>query len=320
MILGSSQPPSASPFGPPVSSSGLARMCLLGYLLGLADRLARSPFPSLTAAGRPVHLAVGLAVVVLLAWWCAPALACEAPPCPIAVVVPLFVWSSALGAGSPSTLTIRFFDVGQGDAALVRSPAGAAILIDGGPDPEEVARKLAALGVRRLDLMVATHPHADHVAGLPAVLTRFPVGLAIDPGCPGDSPYYADFLRAVRDHHVPFQHPGPGTVLHVGDVRLDVLGPERCFTGTNSDPNNDSMVLRVSEGWATVLFPGDAEQPSQTDLLRDDSPELVTLVLKVPAPRRRHVAPDVLRRRPRPRRRRERGPQPVRASGPRRPR
>jgi len=130
--------------------------------------------------------------------------------------------------------------------------------------------------------MVATHPHADHVAGLPAVLTRFPVGLAIDPGCPGDSPYYADFLRALRGHHVPFQHPGPGTVLHVGDVSLDVLGPERCFTGTNSDPNNDSMILRVSEGWATVLFPGDAEQPSQTDLLHDASPEVATLVLKVP--------------------------------------
>ena len=263
---------------------GLAAHLPLSYLQGLADRLARSPLPSLTSnPGGLLTLAGGLAAVVLLAWLVRARPRLRGPVLvSIAVVVPLFVWSSALGAGSPSTLTITFFDIGQGDAALVRSPAGAAILIDGGPDPEEVARKLAALGIRRLDLMVATHPHADHVAGLPAVLTRFPVGLAIDPGCPGDSPYYGDFLRAVRDHHVPFQHPGPGTVLRVGDVRLDVLGPERCFTGTNSDPNNDSMILRVSDGWATVLFPGDAEQPSQTDLLRDDSPELVTLVLKVP--------------------------------------
>ena len=177
---------------------------------------------------------------------------------------------------------MTFFDVGQGDGALIRSPGGASILIDGGPGAEEVARKLASLGVRRLDLLVATHPHADHVGGLPAVLTRFAVALVVDPGCWGDSPFYADFLRAVRARGVPFQHPGPGAVLHVGDVRLEVLGPERCFTGTNSDPNNDSLILRVSDGWATVLFPGDAEQPSQTDLMRDESSLLPALVLKVP--------------------------------------
>src|SRR5205814_8136392 len=66
------------------------------------------------------------------------------------------VWSSAVRAGPPRGLTVVFFDVGQGDAALVRSPGGASILIDGGPDPLEVSVKLAALGVRRLDLMVAT--------------------------------------------------------------------------------------------------------------------------------------------------------------------
>ncbi len=263
---------------------GLAAHVPLTYLQGLADRLARSPLPSLTAnPGGLLTLVGGLSVVVLIAWLVRARPRLRGPALvSIAVAVPLFVWSSALGAGSPSALTVTFFDVGQGDAALVRSPAGASILIDGGPDPQVVARKLAALGVRRLDLMVATHPHADHVGGLPAVLTRFPVGLAIDPGCPGDSPYYADFLRAVRERAVPFQHPRPGTVLHVGDVQLEVLGPERCFTGTNSDPNNDSMVLRVSDGWATVLFPGDAEQPSQTDLLHDEPGALVTLVLKVP--------------------------------------
>lgn len=263
---------------------GLVAHLPLTYLLGLADRLARSPLPSLTAnPGGLLTLVGGLVLVAILAWAARSRPHLRGPVAAgLALIVPLFVWSSAFRAGPPSSLTITFFDVGQGDAALVRSPAGASILIDGGPDPQEVARKLAALGVRRLDLLVATHPHADHVAGLPAVLTRFPVGLAIDPGCPGDSPFYADFLRSVREHRVPFQHPGPGTVLHVGDVEVDVLGPERCFTGTNSDPNNDSMVLRVSDGWATVLFPGDAEQPSQTDLLRDEPGALVTLVLKVP--------------------------------------
>lgn len=145
-----------------------------------------------------------------------------------------------------------------------------------------MATKLAALGIHRLDLVVATHPHADHVAGLPAVLARVPVGLVIDPGCPGDSPFYADFLRAVRAAGVPFRHPRAGAALQVADVRVAVLGPERCFTGTNSDPNNDSEVLRVSDGSASVLFPGDAEEPNQTDLLRDEAGRLRAAVLKVP--------------------------------------
>ena len=198
------------------------------------------------------------------------------------MILPLFVWSSAARSGAPAWPTVVFFDVGWGDAALVRSPGGAEILIDGGPDPELVATKLASLGVRRIDLMVATHPHADHVAGLPAVLARFRVAAVIDPGCRGDSPYYDLFLSAVRSAAVPVRHPRAGAFLLVGDVRIHVLGPERCFRGTRSDPNNDSLVLRMDIGSSSVLFPGDAEVASQTELLRDATEELPALVLKVP--------------------------------------
>src|SRR6266508_6976856 len=130
--------------------------------------------------------------------------------------------------------------------------------------------------------MVATHPHADHVDGLPAVLRRFRVGLVVDSGCGGDSPFYVTFIRAVEASGVPFRHPPDGTALRVGDVRLDVLGPDRCYSGTNSDANNDSMILRVAVGTSTVLFPGDAEQPSQQALLEDHPGAVRAEVLKVP--------------------------------------
>jgi competence protein ComEC len=200
------------------------------------------------------------------------------------LLVPLVVWSHAFAAGAPRELTVIFFDIGQGDAALIRSPAGAQILIDGGPDQTMVATKLAALGVHRLDLMVATHPHADHVAGLPVVLSRVPVGLVVDPGCAGSSPFYAAFLRAVRASGSPFRHPRPLAELRVADVRIDVLGPEHCWGGTASDPNNDSLVLLVRDvgGAPAVLFTGDAQQENQTDLLRDEAPFLRAPVLKVP--------------------------------------
>src|SRR5439155_15379806 len=214
----------------------------LRYLEGLAARLVRSPLPSITSEGGSLlGMAAGFAAVAAAAWWLHSSKRISRRGKMVAAgLLPILLWWHGFGAGAPRSLTVTFFDVGQGDAALIRSPAGAVILIDGGPRPDVVAGKLASLGVRRIDLMVATHPHADHVAGLPTVLARFPVGLVIDPGCRGSSPYYAEFLRSVRSAAVPFRHARPGADLRVGDVRLEVLGPFHCASGTNSDPNNDS--------------------------------------------------------------------------------
>jgi competence protein ComEC len=256
----------------------------LKYLIALADRLGRSPLPSITSSGGGLlGLVLGLVVVAVGGWWIRSGRRLPRRGRILLVgLLPVVVWWHALGAGSPAGLTVTFFDVGQGDSALIRSPGGAAILVDGGPQSEQVAGKLAALGIRRIDVMVATHPHADHVAGLPSVLARFPVGLVIDPGCQGSSPYYAAFLQAVRAAGVPFQHPRPGADLRVADVRIQVLGPFRCYMGTNSDPNNDSLILRVIDGAASVMFPGDAEQPAQEAVLQREPGSLTALVLKVP--------------------------------------
>ena len=263
----------------------------LRYLEGLADWLARSPVPTITSGTGRLSVLVGWSAAVAGGAWLIRhprrrtsdgASGGRLRVRAAVLLVPVVLWTAAFRAGPPAGLTVTFFDVGQGDAALVRSPGGAAILIDGGPDAELVSTKLAALGVRRLDLIVATHPHADHVAGLTAVLARFPVGMVIDPGCRGDSPYYRAFLAAVRGSHVPFRHPLLGMVLVVGDVHVQVLGPERCFTGTDSDPNNDSLILRLTDAGGGIMFPGDAEEPSQTDLLRDEPAFLAAPVLKVP--------------------------------------
>jgi competence protein ComEC len=179
---------------------------------------------------------------------------------------------------------VRFFDVGQGDAALVSSPAGANVLIDGGPEPDLVATKLAALGVKRLDLLVATHPHTDHFIGLPAVLARIPVALVLDTACPtpeARSVPYRSFVRSVRTEGVPEEHPARGDVYVVGDLRFDVLSPDRCWEATNSDPNNDSLVLRLTFEGATVLFANEPEADAQEVLLEDGVP-IQADVLNVP--------------------------------------
>jgi competence protein ComEC len=254
------------------------------YLEGLSHRLAHSSLPAVTSPqGRAGELLVGFAVILGLAWWLRSGARLPRRAVVAALVaLPVFLWSGALRAGPPSSLTVTFFYVGWGDGALVRSPGGATVLIDGGADLELVARKLSSLGIRRLDVLVATHPHEDHVAGLSAVLVRFPVGLVLDPGCRGEAPAYADFLRAVDYAGVPTRHPRPGAAFVVGDLRLEVLGPARCFHDTRSDPNNDSLVLRVLAAGASVLFSGDVEEPAQKQVLESQAAGLVAAVFKVP--------------------------------------
>jgi competence protein ComEC len=253
----------------------------LGYLEAVADRAARAPMPWITGGGLP-SLVGGLVLAAASAWWIRSGR--RAPRVIVVAAValaPVLAWSTALSAGPPSGLEVRFFDVGQGDAALVTSPEGASVLVDAGPDEAQVATELSALGVKRLDLVVATHPHADHIAGLPAVLARFPVGLLVEPGCPDDSPFQRELQRSVRAEGIRVHHPRAGETLTVADLRLDVLSPEDCWIGTESDPNNDSLVLLLSLGEDTVLLTGDLEVPAQEALLERGVPTDVD-VLKVP--------------------------------------
>lgn len=254
----------------------------LRYLEWVADRLAKAPVGHVTSGGGPLVLILGGALVLAIAWamhrrW--------RPPRPVVVLAvaafPMIVWSSAIGVGTPPGLVVRFFDVGQGDAALVTSPEGVNILLDGGPDEEQVSTELAALGVKRLDVLIATHPHADHIVGLPNVLGRVHVGLVLEPGCPDTSAIQADLDSAIADEHVPVRYPRAGDSIGVGDIHLEVLSPDRCWTGTSSDANNDSLVILLRHGAHTLLFGGEPEEPAQQVLL-DEHATLRAELLKVP--------------------------------------
>ena len=288
--------PAVSPallLGIAASTIGLASMALghlvawlalipMRYLETVADTLAKAPVAYVTTKGGPTVLVAGVAVFVGVAVWLRRGW--RPPRALVAMAVsvfPLIVWTSALGAGAPDALTVRFFDVGQGDSALVTSPAGATILIDGGPDEEQVATELAALGVKRLDVVVASHPHADHIVGLPNVLARVPVGLVLEPGCPDAGALQSELDDAIADEGLAVRYPRAGASMTVGDLRLDILSPQACFSGTESDTNNDALVIRLSRGDDVVMFATEPEEPAQEALL-DAGVSLQADVLKVP--------------------------------------
>jgi competence protein ComEC len=272
----------AEPLGHAV---GLAAQVPMRALELIATVAGRAPIAHVTSRGGPVVLVAGIGAVVALTvalrtGWRPPRRALV-----VAIaLLPVLVWRSAAGVGPPDALTVRFFDVGQGDAALVTTPAGATVLVDGGPDEDQVATELSALGVKRLDVVVASHPHADHVVGIPSVLARFQVGVVLQPGCPSTSGLQVDVDRAIADERIDVRTPWAGESFVVGDVRLDVLSPHECYAGTESDTNNDALVIRLTRGDDVVLFATEPEQPAQEWLLeqRDAGLDLTADVLKVP--------------------------------------
>jgi competence protein ComEC len=171
-------------------------------------------------------------------------------------------------------------DVGQGDGLVLRAGAGSAVVVDAGPDPVPIDRCLRDLGITQIPLLVLSHFHLDHVGGLLGLIRGRSVARLITG--PLDDPAAGSVivhLTADRDH-LAIQTPPVGTVLRVGDLRLDVLGPPFAYHGTHSDPNNSSLVLRATVGGVRVLLPGDGEIEAQRELLASGT-DLRADVLKV---------------------------------------
>jgi competence protein ComEC len=155
-------------------------------------------------------------------------------------------------------------DVGQGDGLVLNAGPHAGVVIDTGPDPRAMDRCLRRLHVRRVPLVVLTHLHADHVEGLPGVLRGRHVA-QIEVG-PLDEPVveHARVVRWAADARVPVVQAAVGEARQAGAAWWRVLAPDHAHRGTNSDPNNSSLVLRLTAtGGRTVLLTGDVEKEAQ---------------------------------------------------------
>jgi competence protein ComEC len=161
------------------------------------------------------------------------------------------------GLPPPSGLRITFLDVGQGDGALLQVPEGA-VLVDEGPPEADVEGQLRTLGIRRLAMIVLTHPQRDHVGGAADVLEHLEVGSVLDPGIPSQSSDEKGALEAARRRHVRVILARAGKAFRLGKLRMRVLWPDGPGT-RGDDPNNHAVVLIASYGQTDALLTADAE-------------------------------------------------------------
>ncbi len=179
-----------------------------------------------------------------------------------------------LGATTLATLPdgrlhLVMLDVGQGDAILVVAPSGATLLVDGGPDPDVTLRQLGSAlpwWRRSLDAVLLTHPHQDHVGGLPAVLERFRVRTVLDGGRAYPNPAYARFLAlAAEGSGTGYRLARAGDVLSLDrQTTLTLLYPsdgDAAAPLPAGDVNNASVVGLLRIGRFAALLTGDAEAP-----------------------------------------------------------
>jgi competence protein ComEC len=201
---------------------------------------------------------------------------------PLLVLAVLVAYTAVTMPGD--NLRVSFLNVGQGDAILIQK-GNRQILIDGGPSPQAVTTELSRqmpFWDRDIDLVVLTHPHIDHLAGLVEVLQRYRVKQVLYPPLDDASSAYAEWVGLIKDKGIKSTIAGAGEQIDLGaGIILEVLNPQpELVTGSISDMDNNSMVLMLKDGRVSFLLTADIMSETEMELLRDRA-DLSGTVLKV---------------------------------------
>ena len=202
----------------------------------------------------------------------------------VALLATAAAWAAVLERPD-GKLHVTFLDVGQGDSIFIVTPGGRQVLVDGGPDPKRLLNLLGEripFWDRSLDMVVLTHPHSDHAAGLAEALRRYDAALVLEREIDHQSSEYASWRAALGK--------GRGLVIQAQAgqrIRLDhglvlevLYPPERTLVGTSSDVNNASVVTRLVYGDTSFLLAGDIHWDVERYMIRR-SMHLDSTVLKV---------------------------------------
>ena len=160
---------------------------------------------------------------------------------------------------SEEKMSVHFIDVGQGDCSLIELPDGKAMLVDAGETEEgqNITRYLKSCGVGKIDFLVGTHPHSDHIGGLEEVINNFEVSNIYMPRKSHNSVTFKNLLNCIKENGLTVKSPMAGEILYENNgVKIKVLSP---MESHYDDLNNYSIVLEIIYGNKSFLLTGDAE-------------------------------------------------------------
>jgi len=265
----------------PTAANGLAAGAGAG--LGLLQELARwgaaIPGGHLVFPAEPSSALPWVVLLLAVLWSIARTTRVEAGRRAAWIAVAaVWTWLAiALGSGlisrpdEGSGLTLHFLDVGQGDAAAIRTPGGHWILVDAGPrtPTSDAGRSVVVPYLRRhgvglLDAIVVSHAHADHLGGVPSVLDRIPAREVAEPGLSTPDPLYTGFLAELAEGGEPWIAARRGDHFEVDSVHFKVLHPDTLWAEWGADLNENSVVLLVEYREFRALLTGDAGLPAES--------------------------------------------------------
>lgn len=193
----------------------------------------------------------------------------------------IFVWAAVLERSNEGVLSVYFLDVGQGDAIFVETPDKRQMLIDGGKNRQVISElgKVMPFGDKSIDVVIATHPDADHIGGLPEVVSRFDIGMFIETGVESDNTIDDELGRRVGEKNIGSILAKRGMVINFGDgAKLKILFPNQDVS--RWETNDASIVARLEYGEKSFLLTGDSPIKVENILLNLDKDILGVDVLK----------------------------------------
>lgn len=171
-------------------------------------------------------------------------------------------------AAAPKSIKVHYIDVGQGDSIYIKAPNGEDIVIDGGNKGKgnAVVSYLKKQKVDDIEVLISTHPDADHIGGLDEVINAFKVENVYAPKVSNSTQAYKDFLNAVKKKKLTIKTAQAGVKLPIKDVNAQIVGPVKTYA--KSDLNDWSAVVHMAYKKNTFLFTGDAEAKSEADMIK----------------------------------------------------
>jgi competence protein ComEC len=224
--------------------------------------LIKSPVASRKKGGVLFFFASILSLLILCATGTS---SFAAPPADDSAPYQLFL--PIVQKGNPNIFNLStevdFIDVGQGDSILITTSDGKAALIDGGEANSGALQYLQSRNITHLDLMIATHPHSDHIGGLIAILNTLPVDRVITNGQSYTTLTYEHFLDAIANAHAMYVEAKRGDTISFGTLVFQVFNP----VSVTGDLNSNSLVLLLPVDQVVFLFMGDADKAAEASII-----------------------------------------------------